>query len=59
MTWIDFPQLQPLLETVQVLQQKGLTGEGILRTIFSRGVQLIHQREAVVGASPDVLSADL
>jgi hypothetical protein len=36
MIWIDFPQLQPLLETVQVLQQKGLTGEGILQTIFSR-----------------------
>jgi hypothetical protein len=52
-TWIDFPWLQPLLETVQVLQQKGLTEEGILHTIFSRGVQLIHQREAAVGASPE------
>jgi hypothetical protein len=29
-TQIDFPYLQPLLEIVRVLQQKGLTGEGIL-----------------------------
>jgi hypothetical protein len=33
-----------------VLQQKGLTGEGILQTNFSRGVKPIHQREVVVGA---------
>jgi hypothetical protein len=30
MTQINFPRLQPLLETVQVLQQKGLTAEGIM-----------------------------
>jgi hypothetical protein len=42
-TQIDFPQLQPLLETVRVLQQNGLTGEGILQTIFSRGAQLLRQ----------------
>jgi hypothetical protein len=36
---IDFPKLQPLLETIRVLEQKGLTGEGILQTFLSRGVQ--------------------
>jgi hypothetical protein len=51
MTQIDFPRLQLLLETVRVLQQRGLTGEGILQTFFSRGVQSHHQREAPLGAS--------
>jgi hypothetical protein len=37
-TQINFPRLQALLETVSVLQQKGLIGEGILQTIFSYGV---------------------
>jgi hypothetical protein len=51
-TRINFPRLQPLLETVRVLQQKGLTGEGILQTIFSHGVQLRCQREVAMGSSP-------
>jgi hypothetical protein len=34
-TRIDIPRLQPLLETIRVLQQKGLTDEGILQTFFS------------------------
>jgi hypothetical protein len=38
-TRIEFPRLQPLLETVWVLQQKVLTNEGILQIIFSYGVQ--------------------
>jgi hypothetical protein len=51
-TQIDFPELQPLLESVRVLQQKGLTDEGILQTIFSCGVQPLCQCEVAVGASP-------
>jgi hypothetical protein len=49
-TQIEFPRLQPLLETVWVLQQKVLTNEGILQIIFSYGVQPLRQREVVVGA---------
>jgi hypothetical protein len=37
-TQIDIPRLQPLLETLWVLRQKGLTGEGILQTVFIHGV---------------------
>jgi hypothetical protein len=34
----DLHRLQPLLEIVQGLLQRGLTGVEILRTFFSRGV---------------------
>jgi hypothetical protein len=37
MTRIDFPRLQPVLGTIWVLQQKGLTGEGILRLSSTTG----------------------
>jgi hypothetical protein len=37
-----------MLEIVWGLLQKGLTGEGLLRTFLSRGVQSLHLREAAV-----------
>jgi hypothetical protein len=42
----DLHRLQPLLEIVQGLLQRGLTGVEILRTFLSHGVQSIRQREA-------------
>jgi hypothetical protein len=49
--WTDFPQLQPLLEIIGRLLQKGLTGEEILWTFLSRGVQPLRQREQAIGTS--------
>jgi hypothetical protein len=39
----DFPRLQPLLEIVRGLLQKGLIGEEILWTFLNHGVQPLHQ----------------
>jgi hypothetical protein len=39
----DHHRLQPLLEIVRGLLQRGLMGTEILRTFFSRGVRLLHQ----------------
>jgi hypothetical protein len=39
----NFPRLQHLLEIIRGLLQKGLTGEEILRTFLSRGVQPLCQ----------------
>jgi hypothetical protein len=48
----DIQMLQPLLDIVQDFLKKGLTGNEILWTVLSRGVQLICQREATVMVSP-------
>jgi hypothetical protein len=42
-TQSDFPHLQPLLKMVQGLLKKGLTGEEILQTFLSHGVQPLRQ----------------
>jgi hypothetical protein len=47
-SWTDFPRLQPLLDIVWGLLQKGITGEEILQTFLSHGVQHLCQREAAV-----------
>jgi hypothetical protein len=47
----DLPQLQPLLEIVRGLLQKGLTGEEILWTFLGHGVQLLPELEAAMGMS--------
>jgi hypothetical protein len=39
----DFPRLQPLLEIIRGLLQKGLTSEQIMRTFLNRGVQPLRQ----------------
>jgi hypothetical protein len=48
MAWEDLHRLQPLREVVRGLLQKGLMGEEIPQTIFSRRIQVLHQREATV-----------
>jgi hypothetical protein len=44
----DFPRMQPLLEFVQGLLQKGLTGKEILWTFLSHEVNPLRQQEVVV-----------
>jgi hypothetical protein len=39
----NLPGLQPLLEVIRGLLQKGLTGEDILQTSLSHGIQSLHQ----------------
>jgi hypothetical protein len=41
--WANLHRLQPLLEVVQGLLQRGLTGAEILWTFSSRVVQLFRQ----------------
>jgi hypothetical protein len=48
----NFPRLQPLLEIVGGLLQKGLIGEEILWTFLTHGVQPLRQRELAVGTCP-------
>jgi hypothetical protein len=40
---LDLHWLQPLLEVIRGLLQRGLTGTEIMRTFFSCGVQPLHQ----------------
>jgi hypothetical protein len=42
---MDLRRLQPLLEVIQELLQRGLTGMEILRTFFNLGVQPLRRRE--------------
>jgi hypothetical protein len=44
----NFPRLQPLLEIIRGLRQKGLTDEEILWTFLSCGVQPLPQQEPAV-----------
>jgi hypothetical protein len=48
----DLHRLQPLLEVIWGLLQKGLTGEEILQTFINHGVHLLRQREMVVRVFP-------
>jgi hypothetical protein len=50
--WADLHRLQPLLEIVWGLLQRGLAGAKIMRTFFSRGVRLLCQQEATAQMSP-------
>jgi hypothetical protein len=48
----DLRRLQPLLEAIRGMLQRGLTGVEILWTFFSHGVQPLHQREVNVWMHP-------
>jgi hypothetical protein len=48
----DLHRLQPLLEIVRGLLQRGLTGVEILWSLFSRGVQPLRHQEATMHMSP-------
>jgi hypothetical protein len=50
--WADLHRLQPLLEIVRGLLQRGLMGAKILRTFFSRGVRSVRQQEVTMQMSP-------
>jgi hypothetical protein len=41
--WADLHRLQPLLEIIRGLLQRGLMGAEIMQTFFSRSVQPLHQ----------------
>jgi hypothetical protein len=48
----DLHRLQPLLEVIRGLLQKGLKGTEVLRIFFSRGVQPLHGRVVIVQMHP-------
>jgi hypothetical protein len=49
--WADLHRVQPLLEIIRGLLQRGLTSVEILQTFFSCGVHSLYQREAIVQMS--------
>jgi hypothetical protein len=55
---LDLRRLQPLLEAVQGLLQKGPTGVEILQTFFSRGVQPLRRREVNAWMHPGTCCPD-